>query len=75
MHYVVNFLNPYPLYAQVSLMKKLRHPNIILFMGAVASPERLCIVTEFLPRCVVISYNFRTLNTKLKLTNQVYILL
>lgn len=31
-------------------MKKLRHPNIILFMGAVASQERLCIVTEFLPR-------------------------
>eukprot|EP01018_Ginkgo_biloba_P013382 Gb_10076 [translate_table: standard] len=31
-------------------MKKLRHPNVLLFMGAVASPERLCIVTEFLPR-------------------------
>ncbi|GJN05124.1 hypothetical protein PR202_ga22729 [Eleusine coracana subsp. coracana] len=35
---------------EVSLMKKLRHPNTILFMGAVASHERLCIVTEFLPR-------------------------
>jgi serine/threonine protein kinase len=35
---------------EVSLMKKLRHPNTILFMGAVASPERLCILTEFLPR-------------------------
>ncbi|KAL3508172.1 hypothetical protein ACH5RR_033554 [Cinchona calisaya] len=35
---------------EVSLMKKLRHPNILLFMGAVTSPERLCIVTEFLPR-------------------------
>ncbi|KAF5195571.1 Serine/threonine-protein kinase EDR1 [Thalictrum thalictroides] len=35
---------------EVSLMKRLRHPNIILFMGAVTSPERLCIVTEFLPR-------------------------
>uniref|UniRef100_A0A453LV20 Protein kinase domain-containing protein n=1 Tax=Aegilops tauschii subsp. strangulata TaxID=200361 RepID=A0A453LV20_AEGTS len=35
---------------EVSLMKKLRHPSIILFMGAVASEERLCIVTEFLPR-------------------------
>uniref|UniRef100_J3NA73 non-specific serine/threonine protein kinase n=1 Tax=Oryza brachyantha TaxID=4533 RepID=J3NA73_ORYBR len=35
---------------EVALMKKLRHPNIILFMGAVASLERLCIVTEFLPR-------------------------
>ncbi|KAJ6796256.1 putative serine/threonine-protein kinase [Iris pallida] len=35
---------------EVSLMKGLRHPNILLFMGAVTSPERLCIVTEFLPR-------------------------
>ncbi|CAM0876336.1 unnamed protein product [Alopecurus aequalis] len=35
---------------EVSLMKKLRHPNIILFMGAVTSQQRLCIVTEFLPR-------------------------
>ncbi|KVH90180.1 hypothetical protein Ccrd_007779 [Cynara cardunculus var. scolymus] len=34
----------------VSLMKRLRHPNILLFMGAVTSPQRLCIVTEFLPR-------------------------
>lgn len=35
---------------EVSLMKKLRHPNILLFMGAVTSPHRLCIVTEYLPR-------------------------
>ncbi|XP_074283957.1 uncharacterized protein LOC141608510 [Silene latifolia] len=35
---------------EVSLMKQLRHPNILLFMGAVTSPQRLCIVTEFLPR-------------------------
>ncbi|CAN6329429.1 unnamed protein product [Urochloa humidicola] len=35
---------------EVLLMKKLRHPNILLFMGAVTSPQRLCIVTEFLPR-------------------------
>uniref|UniRef100_A0ACD6AT79 Uncharacterized protein n=1 Tax=Avena sativa TaxID=4498 RepID=A0ACD6AT79_AVESA len=34
----------------VSLMKKLHHPNILLFMGAVTSPHRLCIVTEYLPR-------------------------
>jgi hypothetical protein len=31
-------------------MKRLRHPNVLLFMGAVTSPQRLCIVTEFLPR-------------------------
>ncbi|CAA7058286.1 unnamed protein product [Microthlaspi erraticum] len=35
---------------EVSFMKKLRHPNVLLFMGAVASPQHLCIVTEFLPR-------------------------
>ncbi|PKI48072.1 hypothetical protein CRG98_031516, partial [Punica granatum] len=34
---------------EVSLMKRLRHPNVLLFMGAVTSPQRLCIVTEFLP--------------------------
>ncbi|KAJ7980396.1 Kinase family protein [Quillaja saponaria] len=35
---------------EVSLMRRLRHPNVLLFMGAVTSPQRLCIVTEFLPR-------------------------
>ncbi|XP_047315380.1 probable serine/threonine-protein kinase drkD [Impatiens glandulifera] len=35
---------------EVYLMKRLRHPNVLLFMGAVTSPQRLCIVTEFLPR-------------------------
>ncbi|KAG6512983.1 hypothetical protein ZIOFF_031127 [Zingiber officinale] len=38
------------IYFKVSLMKRLRHPNILLFMGAVTSPNCLCIVTEFLPR-------------------------
>ncbi|KAM0929455.1 hypothetical protein ACQ4PT_001533 [Festuca glaucescens] len=41
---------------EVSLMKKLRHPNIILFMGAVASQRQLCIVTEFLPRYAIYLY-------------------
>nr|ABK06414.1 flag-tagged protein kinase domain of putative mitogen-activated protein kinase kinase kinase [synthetic construct] len=35
---------------EVLLMKRLRHPNVLLFMGAVTSPQRLCIVSEFLPR-------------------------
>ncbi|CAM8887513.1 unnamed protein product [Rhodiola kirilowii] len=35
---------------EVSLMKRLRHPNVLLFMGAVTSPQHLAIVTEFLPR-------------------------
>ncbi|CAF1937148.1 unnamed protein product [Brassica napus] len=35
---------------EVSLMRRLRHPNVLLFMGAVTSPPRLCIVSELLPR-------------------------
>ncbi|KAI5082008.1 hypothetical protein GOP47_0001751 [Adiantum capillus-veneris] len=35
---------------EVALMKRLRHPNIVLFMGAVTSSTHLSIVTEFLPR-------------------------
>ncbi|PKI35987.1 hypothetical protein CRG98_043616 [Punica granatum] len=31
-------------------MKRLRHPNIVLFMGAITQPPQLCIVTEYLPR-------------------------
>lgn len=35
---------------EVAIMKRLRHPNVVLFMGAVLSPQHLSIVTEFLPR-------------------------
>ncbi|KAI3955791.1 hypothetical protein MKW98_006151, partial [Papaver atlanticum] len=35
---------------EVLLMKKLRHPNVLLFMGAVDEPQHFCIVTEFMPR-------------------------
>ncbi|KAL2902381.1 putative serine/threonine-protein kinase SIS8 [Bienertia sinuspersici] len=35
---------------EISIMRKLRHPNLLLFMGACYSQERLAIVTEFLPR-------------------------
>ncbi|KAK8472266.1 hypothetical protein PHAVU_002G154800 [Phaseolus vulgaris] len=35
---------------EIDIMKRLRHPNVLLFMGAVYSPERLAIVTELLPR-------------------------
>ncbi|MCD9561336.1 copper transport protein ctr1 [Datura stramonium] len=31
-------------------MKRLRHPNIVLFMGAVTEPPNLSIVTEYLSR-------------------------
>ncbi|KAL9249166.1 putative serine/threonine-protein kinase SIS8 [Drosera capensis] len=36
--------------SEVSIMKRLRHPNVVLFMGAVTRPPNLSIVTEFLPR-------------------------
>ncbi|CAI0626569.1 unnamed protein product [Linum tenue] len=32
---------------EVSLTKRLRHPNVMLFMGAMSSPRRFCIITEF----------------------------
>jgi hypothetical protein len=31
-------------------MLRLRHPNVVLFMGAVTRPPNLSIITEFLPR-------------------------
>ena len=33
-------------------MKRVRHPNVVLFMGAVTRAPNLSIVTEFLPRYV-----------------------
>jgi hypothetical protein len=36
-------------------MKSLRHPNIVLFMGAVTEPPNLSIVTEYLSRFVSFS--------------------
>ncbi|KAG6680341.1 hypothetical protein I3842_13G036600 [Carya illinoinensis] len=35
---------------EVATMKRLRHPNIVLFMGAVTQPPNLSIVTEYLSR-------------------------
>ncbi|XP_073299426.1 probable serine/threonine-protein kinase SIS8 isoform X1 [Primulina huaijiensis] len=36
--------------SEIRIMKRLRHPNVVLFMGAVTRPPNLSIVTEFLPR-------------------------
>lgn len=33
-------------------MRRLRHPNVVLFMGAVTRPPNLSIITEFCPRLV-----------------------
>ncbi|KAL6561529.1 copper transport protein ctr1 [Orobanche minor] len=35
---------------KVAIMKRLRHPNIMIFMGAVTEPPNLSIVTEYLSR-------------------------
>lgn len=35
---------------EVSIMKKLRHPNIVQFMGACTKPPFLCIVTQYVSR-------------------------
>ncbi|PKA63645.1 Serine/threonine-protein kinase EDR1 [Apostasia shenzhenica] len=35
---------------EVRIMLRLRHPNVVLFMGAVMRPPNLSILTEFLPR-------------------------
>ena len=36
---------------EVDIMARLRHPNVVLFMGAVTRPNQLAIVTQFIPRC------------------------
>ncbi|KAF6142260.1 hypothetical protein GIB67_012109, partial [Kingdonia uniflora] len=36
--------------SEVRIMLRLRHPNVVLFLGAVTRPPNLSIVTEFLPR-------------------------
>ncbi|KAF8396459.1 hypothetical protein HHK36_018081 [Tetracentron sinense] len=35
---------------EVAIMKRMRHPNIVLLMGAVTQPPNLSIVTEYLSR-------------------------
>ncbi|XP_047325342.1 serine/threonine-protein kinase EDR1-like [Impatiens glandulifera] len=35
---------------EVEIMLRVRHPNVVLFMGAVTHPPNLSILTEYLPR-------------------------
>lgn len=35
---------------EAGIMESLRHPNVVLYMGAIESPLRRCIVSEFMPR-------------------------
>uniref|UniRef100_A0A2N9ER81 Protein kinase domain-containing protein n=1 Tax=Fagus sylvatica TaxID=28930 RepID=A0A2N9ER81_FAGSY len=41
---------------EVRIMRRLRHPNVVLFMGAVMHPPNLSIITEFLPRQICIMH-------------------
>lgn len=41
---------------QIEIMLRLRHPNVVLFMGAVTRPPNLSILTEFLPRLRTLCY-------------------
>eukprot|EP00249_Psilotum_nudum_P022894 c28683_g2_i2 orf=478-3453(+) len=36
--------------SEIRLMCRMRHPNVVLFIGAVTRPPNLSIVTEYLPR-------------------------
>ncbi|RVX09090.1 putative serine/threonine-protein kinase SIS8 [Vitis vinifera] len=40
---------------EIDIMRRLRHPNVLLFMGAVYSQERLAIVTELLPSLPIVN--------------------
>ncbi|KAK4435278.1 Serine/threonine-protein kinase CTR1 [Sesamum alatum] len=35
---------------EINIMRRLRHPNVLLFMGAVCTEEKLAMVTEYLTR-------------------------
>ncbi|GKB16694.1 PAS domain-containing protein tyrosine kinase family protein, partial [Tanacetum coccineum] len=35
---------------EIDIMKRLRHPNVLLYMGSVCSLDKLAMVTELLPR-------------------------
>jgi len=35
---------------EARLMRSLRHPNVLQFLGACLDPPDICIVTEYMPR-------------------------
>lgn len=42
---------------QIEIMLRLRHPNVVLFMGAITRPPHFSILTEFLPRLVFLMHS------------------
>ncbi|KAK5582848.1 hypothetical protein RB653_004437 [Dictyostelium firmibasis] len=45
----VDIVNCGEVYREMDIMGKIRHQNVISFVGCVVSPENLCIVTEYSP--------------------------
>lgn len=50
---------------QIDIMRRLRHPNVLLFMGAVCTEEKLAMVTEYLTRYIQASSFLVELNKRL----------
>ncbi|MDP2436532.1 MAG: protein kinase [archaeon] len=60
---------------EVAVMSKLRHPNVLLFMGASTEPGNLMIVTELMPRGSIYDLLHQkelelTFKTKIKMAKQ-----
>ncbi|KAK3272101.1 hypothetical protein CYMTET_19587 [Cymbomonas tetramitiformis] len=50
--------------AEIDVMQRLRHPNVLLFMAACTNPDHLAIVTEFCPLGSVYDAIRRTVNAR-----------
>ena len=42
----------YDFYHETTMMEKLKHPNIVLFLGTVSADPNYCIITELMSGCV-----------------------
>lgn len=51
-------------FLKVAIMKRVRHPNVVLFMGAVTRCPHLSIVTEYLPRWQLLKFMYYVLKPK-----------
>eukprot|EP00124_Ichthyophonus_hoferi_P004803 Ihof_evm1s582 gene=Ihof_evmTU1s582 len=46
----INISNKEEFVHEINVMRRLRHPNIVLFLGATVQPDPLCIITELVGR-------------------------
>lgn len=49
---------------ELALLQRLRHPNIVQFLGAVTQSNPMMIVTEYLPRVWTFSVTFLSFFSK-----------